>query len=275
MPVETISPGSLLLAFIPAAAVVAIMHAWAQRSGQAVLALGRMLAQLIAVGYVLVFVFEAESAVVILSVLALMALAAGWLALNTVEGGRRALFPAALAAVVAGGAPVILLVTQGILQLEPWFRPNYLVQDPLGHQQILQLEPWFRPNYLVPLAGMVFAQSMTGISLASERLRAETAGGVRFEPARNAAFRAAMIPVINSLLSVGIIFLPGMMTGQILAGVSPLLAVRYQVMVMCMIFGATGLSTALFLLIVERDPRLRLLAGGAGTKDAPGGPGAG
>ena len=253
MPVETISPGSLLLAFIPAAAVVAIMHAWAQRSGQAVLALGRMLAQLIAVGYVLVFVFEAESAVVILSVLALMALAAGWLALNTVEGGRRALFPAALAAVVAGGAPVILLVTQGILQLEPWFRPNYLV----------------------PLAGMVFAQSMTGISLASERLRAETAGGVRFEPARNAAFRAAMIPVINSLLSVGIIFLPGMMTGQILAGVSPLLAVRYQVMVMCMIFGATGLSTALFLLIVERDPRLRLLAGGAGTKHAPGGPGAG
>ncbi|MBT8445625.1 MAG: ABC transporter permease [Gammaproteobacteria bacterium] len=241
MSIEAIPIGRLLLAFIPTVVVIAIMHGWGQRSGRAVAALGRMLAQLIAVGFVLVFVFESHSGLVILSVLAVMAVAAGWLALNTVEGGRRALFPASVAAVVLGGTPVVVLVTQGILRLDPWFRPNYLI----------------------PLAGMVYAQSMTGISLASERLRAESGAGKTFEAARDTAYRAAMIPVINSLLSVGIIFLPGMMTGQILAGVSPLLAVRYQVMVMCMIFGATGLSTALFLLMIERSARLRAVAVGA------------
>lgn len=56
-----------------------------------------------------------------------------------------------------------------------------------------------------------------------------------------------MIPVINSLFAVGLVSLPGMMTGQILSGVSPLIAVRYQIMVMCMVFGAAGISAALFL----------------------------
>ena len=58
---------------------------------------------------------------------------------------------------------------------------------------------------------------------------------------------AALIPVINSLLAVGLVSLPGMMTGQILAGVSPLVAARYQIMVMCMLFAAAGLSVILFL----------------------------
>ena len=55
-----------------------------------------------------------------------------------------------------------------------------------------------------------------------------------------------MIPVINSLFAVGLVALPGMMTGQILSGVSPLIAVRYQIMVMCMMFGGAGLSAAVF-----------------------------
>ncbi|MDX1733734.1 MAG: ABC transporter permease, partial [Halioglobus sp.] len=67
------------------------------------------------------------------------------------------------------------------------------------------------------------------------------------ESARLAAYQAAMIPVINALLAVGLVSLPGMMTGQILSGVSPLIAARYQIMVMCMIFASAGISTALFL----------------------------
>jgi putative ABC transport system permease protein len=62
-----------------------------------------------------------------------------------------------------------------------------------------------------------------------------------------------MIPVINSCLAVGLISLPGMMTGQILSGVSPLIAARYQIMVMCMIFGAAGLSTICFLVMVQKN----------------------
>jgi putative ABC transport system permease protein len=58
-----------------------------------------------------------------------------------------------------------------------------------------------------------------------------------------------MIPVVNSLLAVGLVSLPGMMTGQILSGVSPLIAVRYQIMVMCMIMASSGISTAVFLML--------------------------
>ena len=67
------------------------------------------------------------------------------------------------------------------------------------------------------------------------------------------AYHAAMIPVINSLFAVGLVSLPGMMTGQILSGVSPLIAARYQIMVMCMIFASAGISTAVFLALGRRQ----------------------
>jgi putative ABC transport system permease protein len=117
---------------------------------------------------------------------------------------------------------------------------------------VLGLDPWYQPSYLIPLAGMIFSASMTNISLALERLHAELDNGVMYQRARDIAFRASMIPVINSFFAVGLISLPGMMTGQILSGVSPLVAARYQIMVMCMIFGAAGLSTICFLLLVRR-----------------------
>ena len=85
------------------------------------------------------------------------------------------------------------------------------------------------------------------VSLAAERVQAELAHGGSWAKARNTAYQAAMIPVINSLLAVGLVSLPGMMTGQILSGVSPLLAARYQILIMCLIFAAAGLAAALFL----------------------------
>ena len=65
------------------------------------------------------------------------------------------------------------------------------------------------------------------------------------------AVRTGMIPILNSMMVVGIVSLPGMMTGQILSGVDPLVAVRYQIMVMCMVFGASGIATAYFLVLVK------------------------
>jgi putative ABC transport system permease protein len=99
---------------------------------------------------------------------------------------------------------------------------------------------------------MVFATAMTAVSLAAERLYAELGHGLRWEEARLTAYHAAMIPVINSLFAVGLVSLPGMMTGQILSGVSPLIAARYQIMVMCMIFASAGISTAIFLTLSRR-----------------------
>jgi len=106
---------------------------------------------------------------------------------------------------------------------------------------------------MVPLAGMIFASAMNSISLAGERISAEIDRGLPFDQARITALRAALIPITNSLFAVGLVSLPGMMTGQILSGVSPFIAARYQIMVMCMMFSSAGLSSAIFLILIKKD----------------------
>lgn len=231
--IATISVSQLALSFIPVSIVILLMWRRGQRAGLALQAVGRMLLQLTLIGYVLVYIFRTESGLLISAVLGVMLLAASWIALNTFDGPKRRFFPASVVAVTAGGGTTLILITQGVLRLDPWFMPNAIV----------------------PLAGMIFAASMTNISLALERLHAELQNGAALDAASDTAFRVAMIPITNSFLAVGLISLPGMMTGQILAGVSPLIAVRYQIMVMCMIFGAAGLSTACFLALLRRSPQ--------------------
>jgi putative ABC transport system permease protein len=99
---------------------------------------------------------------------------------------------------------------------------------------------------------MYFANTMNAISLAAERYHSELHNHQPENKARLSAFHASMIPQINSLLAVGIVALPGMMTGQILSGVSPLIAVRYQIMIMAMILGTTGMGAALMLWLLSR-----------------------
>ena len=131
----------------------------------------------------------------------------------------------ALIAISLGGIPTLALVTQAVIAIEPWFSPRYIV----------------------PLAGMIFAGSMNAVSLAAERYEAESGRGVPYSEARRTAFQASLIPTINSLLAVGLVSLPGMMTGQILSGVSPLIAAKYQIVVMTMLFGASGTAAAIYL----------------------------
>jgi putative ABC transport system permease protein len=233
--ISTISVTRLAISFIPVAIVVVLMWRWGQGYSRSLQAIARMLIQLTLIGYVLVYIFQTESGLVISGVLTVMLIAASWIALNTTSKAKGPLFPASLYSVALGGGSTLLLITQGVLQLDPWFQPNIII----------------------PLAGMIFSASMTNISLALERLGAEMQNGVEFQRAREIAFRTSMIPVINSFFAVGLISLPGMMTGQILSGVSPLIAVRYQIMVMCMIFGAAGLSTVCFLTMIRRTEHFR------------------
>ena len=121
----------------------------------------------------------------------------------------------------------------------------------LVSQGVLGLEPWFEPRYMVPLGGMIFSSAMNTVSLAAERFEAETANGAPYELARRTALEAAFIPLVNSLFAVGLVALPGMMTGQILSGVSPLIAVRYQIMVMSMTFGSSGIATLCYLALMK------------------------
>lgn len=127
---------------------------------------------------------------------------------------------------------------------------------------VIGLKPWYDPRYLIPLAGMVIGNSMTGASLAVERLAAEfkerreeietalSLGGsvqAASELAVSSAFRAALIPSINAMAAMGLVFLPGMMTGQILSGTEPMIAVKYQIAIMCVITGSVAVTTFLIL----------------------------
>ena len=229
-PVITLTLGQLALAFVPVAVTLVILFRWSYGSGNALYALGRMLVQLMAIGYVLAWIFGAQNGLLILLVLGVMLCASAWIAVGTVPGHRRELLLASFASIAIGGGLTLALITQ----------------------LVLQIDPWYLPRYMIPLAGMVFANAMTAVSLAAERLFSELDHGDSWEEARIKAYQAAMIPVINALLAVGLVSLPGMMTGQILSGVSPLVASRYQIMVMCMIFASAGISTALFLTLCHR-----------------------
>ena len=159
-------------------------------------------------------------------VLAVMLLTASWISLRPLQKKHRALYLKALASISGGGILTLIIITQGVLDLDSWYQPRFVI----------------------PLAGMIFSSSMNTVSLAAERFQAETTQGVGYTEARRIALRAALIPLTNTLLAVGLVAFPGMMTGQILSGVDPLLAARYQIMVMAMIFGSAGLSGALFLI---------------------------
>jgi putative ABC transport system permease protein len=238
-PVITLSLSQLALAFIPVAITLLILFRWSFGTGNALYALGRMLVQLLLIGYVLAWIFGAHSGLLILLVLAIMLVASSWIAMGTVREHRWPLLGASLISITIGGGLTLALITQ----------------------VVLQMEPWFLPRYMIPLAGMVFANAMTAVSLAAERLYAEMGHGLDWNEARLTAYRAAMIPVINSLFAVGLVSLPGMMTGQILSGVSPLTAARYQIMVMCMIFASAGISTAIFLALGRKRVALSLGSG--------------
>jgi len=217
------------VAFIPVILVLLILYKWSLNSANALYAVIRMLVQLLLVGYILTTIFQAESAWLVMAVMVVMVTAASWIALGTIKDQRLLLFRHVFWSIVCGGGVTLALVTQGVINLDPWFEPQYMI----------------------PLAGMIFANSMNSVSLAAERLHAEIQRNVPYDEARTIAFNAAFIPVVNSLFAVGLVALPGMMTGQILSGVSPIIAAHYQIVVMCMIFGSAVLSTAYFLILTK------------------------
>jgi len=228
--IQAIPAFNLALAFIPVILVLVIMFRWSLQAANAAYALLRMLVQLLLVGYILTTIFAAEQAWIVALVMLVMVTAASWIALRTVENKRKQLFAHAFWSILVGGGLTLLLVTQ----------------------YVIELSPWFEPRYMIPLAGMIFANAMNSVSLAAERLKAELQRAVKYTEARNQAFQAAFIPTVNAMLAVGLVSLPGMMTGQILSGVSPVVAAHYQIVVMCMIFASAGLSTACFLKISRK-----------------------
>ncbi|MFK8113305.1 MAG: iron export ABC transporter permease subunit FetB [Rubripirellula sp.] len=129
---------------------------------------------------------------------------------------------------------------------------------------IVRPQPWYSPQVVIPLLGMVLGNSLTGISLGLDRFLSElrnrrgevetllTLGASRWECCRDVfagATRTAMIPILNTMSVAGIVSIPGMMTGQLLAGAPPLQAVQYQSMIMFVIAAAIALGVVIALTI--------------------------
>lgn len=227
--VQTIPIINLLLAFVPVVVVIVILWKWKLGFKNSLYALLRMVLQLTLIGFALTYIFESTTGWIVMGVLAIMLLAASWIALRTLELPKKKLLATGVISILVGGVSVLIIVTQGVLQLKPWYLPNYMI----------------------PLGGMIFANSMNAISLAGERLSSEIENGLGYAEARKIALKASLIPITNSLFAVGLVSIPGMMTGQILSGISPFIAARYQMVVMCMVFGSAGICSAVFLTLVK------------------------
>lgn len=227
----TINLYSLMLGLIPVLMTMGIMIHWSLSVRIALIAIFRMVLQLLLIGYALNYIFGINNSWPVLLILCLMLVAASWISLSSLNLNFKQLFGYSLVSITISGLFTLFITTQGILRVDPWYSPQIII----------------------PIAGMIFSNSMNTISLAAERFFSEYRHRPDYVSCRNTAYQAALIPVINSLLAVGLVSLPGMMTGQILSGVSPLIAVRYQIMVMLMIFGSAGLAAALFLHLLKRQ----------------------
>lgn len=133
---------------------------------------------------------------------------------------------------------------------------------------IVQPTPWHDPKIVIPLIGMVLGNSLTGISLGMDRFLGEltrrrdevemllSVGATRWEACRDifaGATRTALIPILNTMSVAGIVSIPGMMTGQLLAGAPPVVAVQYQVMIMFVIAAAIALGVFISLALALRN----------------------
>jgi putative ABC transport system permease protein len=233
--VPAITTEGLIIGFLPALTVILIMFRWRAEPYTAVYATVRMLVQLLVIGYVLIYLFKSDHFAIIIPVLGVMILVASWIAIRTLPKKDSRSYLVALTAISLSSVPILVLVTQFVIDLESWFSPRYII----------------------PLAGMIIAAAMNTVSLAAERFEAENGRGIVAIEARRVAFHAALIPTINSLFAVGLVSLPGIMTGQILSGVSPLVATKYQIVVMTMLFGASGIAAAIYLILQPHERQTR------------------
>jgi len=226
---ELIPAQNLLFMLLPLGIVGYYYYKWTENSTEILYATLRMVVQLVAIGYALIYIFENDSWYLGFFIILFMIIMSSFIALRNLEQKNIPSYLVIFFAIAVGGTINLVLVIEFVLDLTPFYEPRYVV----------------------PIAGMIYANSMNAISLAAERFEKESKVLTRKE-ANKIAFKASMIPRINTFLAVGIVALPGMMTGQILSGVDPLVAVRYQIVVMAMILGSSGISVILYLKMIAK-----------------------
>lgn len=216
----------------------------------------RMVVQLLLIGFVLQWLFVQDNALMICLIALAMTAIAGRAAIDRTKHRFVGIYWQSFLSILASSSFVTSFALLGVIGSHPWYNPQYLI----------------------PLLGMVLGNTLNGISLAldrflesllSQRSQIETLlalGATRWEASHaqvKEAIRVGLIPTINSMMVMGLVSLPGMMTGQILAGASPLDAVRYQIVIVFMIAAGAALGTfGVVLLAYHRlftpDHQLRL-----------------
>lgn len=205
---------------------------------QLIISTVRMYVQLLALGFVLKWIFLKDSPAIVIAALLLMTAAATSLIMSRVRRAPGGLAATSFLSVFISGFVVTFAVTS----------------------IVIGVQPWHRAQYVIPIAGMVIGNSMNGVAIALERLfddmrkrrdeiHAMLALGAGSREAAESSLRvslsAGLIPVINSMSAAGIVSIPGMMTGQILAGADPAEAARYQIVVLMMLAAATAIGTVI------------------------------
>lgn len=195
----------------------------------------RTFAQLAIMGYVLKYIFRINNAWLVLLVFTGMILFAAYTVRGRVKERRVSYF----------------LPTFWAMFI------SYMLVTIVVNAFVVNVDPWFKPQYFITLGGMVIGNSMNALAITLERIFADVRKrrdeielylclganhGEATMSLTKEAIRAGMIPSINAMMTVGIVFLPGMMTGQIIAGVDPLSSIKYQIVVMLMLVGSTAMG---------------------------------
>ena len=202
----------------------------------------RTFAQLLLMGYALVWIFKIDSPYMVALVILVMCFFGARVAVKSSQVSDGLKIGTAFFALTASTFLVTFIVTA----------------------VIISAEKWYTARVVIPIAGMILGNSMNGIALGIDRLFSDfrnksseiemmlSLGATPWEAIRDNvrdALRTGMTPSINSMMSVGIVFIPGMMTGQILGGVDPMTAVRYQIVVMLMITAGAAIGCLLLVMM--------------------------
>jgi putative ABC transport system permease protein len=205
----------------------------------------RTVSQLFLMGYALTFIFGAQNLWLTLGIFVVMVFSAVFIIRGRVKEKQ-----------IPYEVPTFLTMLS-----------SYFLTALFVSWLVIGVHPWWEPRYFIPTAGMVIGNSMSALAISIERLFSQMRQqrdvvemklclGANYREASSEIFKGAlkagMIPSINAMMGVGLVFIPGMMSGQILAGTDPLIAIRYQIVVMFMLVGSTAISSIIVMRIIRR-----------------------
>jgi putative ABC transport system permease protein len=207
----------------------------------------RTIVQLILIGFVLQFLIRENLWYYVLPMMIVMTVIAGIAGVNRTSRLYSGIYLDSVVSVWATSWIVLSIGLFGILQVSP--------------------ESWYNPRFTLPILGLILGNSLNGISLGLERFGEEltvhrnqvetlfTLGATRWEavqPFVRKAIGTGMVPVLNSMMVVGLVNLPGIMTGQVIAGIDPVEAVKYQIIIMFLVASGAALGTVAVVLLCYR-----------------------